>query len=476
MACLSYKFLSLTVFQIVSSQVVPPINPVIKETQELYRNLKQFECPSDLVGKTRLVDHGIKSTYQVSNKMAFTGRAEVCLPLPESIKQKLKSVILIYSLKINVDINVWGTICFAPDEYTAHSMCASLHYSNLGKMDEVLSPEDIDGVYKSANKSQLLFMNNLVCVGGIYNDLTECTYDLENEGRNACKRKTDVYLKCGKRDYKPFICPSGKLGKTRLVDHKNRSTYAESNKSAWTGRVEVCQPLPPSIGISLNVWGTICHAPDKDTAHSMCASLHYSKLGRMKSILRSEDISDVYNPAEEDQPTLMNNLACKAATLTNLRKCEYDLENRGKDSCKRETDVYLTCEERQECLLCRKSEENCNFEVMFNTKERCNAQEIFCVFKWTIFDDEEIPDVTFMGCSDEDCWTFLNSCKKQTDRKCYCHDCKATNCTAIFLDMYRVNSVVIATPFASFMADLMGKFNFLMRLLLLDFSALASLF
>ena len=201
----------------------------------------------------------------------------------------------------------------------------------------------------------------------------------------TAEQQTEALL----RKYAPYECPSNRVGKTRVVAHTANKKYKTVKKQALKGRVEVCLPTPPSFNVTMNLWGTICSRPDKDTATAMCGSLFYSDIGRTKEVLDSKDIDGVFSPANKNQPLFMNNIVCADRATTNLTECTYDLENDGENACTRDTDLYLHCEERVECPLCENAQ-SCDFQIILRKTKRCTHNKIYCVRQETIFNDTSL--------------------------------------------------------------------------------------
>ena len=275
----------------------------------------------------------------------------------------------------------------------------------------------------------------------------------------------------GDEEISPYICKPSLVGKTRLVYAKINDTYEMSLKESMTGRVEVCLSAPPSFGIDAYFWGTVCSRRiNLDSLNAICSSLHYNNIAKIGFQYRPQEVAADFESAMPDQPTFMNNLDCSEADVSDMTKCNYDIENTGEDECGHLTDTYIECTDRIQCNVCLE-EESCNFDLISYQTERCSASEIYCVRQVTTFGDGAVIDV--MGCSEKSCEEHFESC--QDGAQCLCNDCVGNNCNLLFLELLEINIDLLGTSMVESFGYLMEMTNFFMRLILFDITAWMSL-
>ena len=269
----------------------------------------------------------------------------------------------------------------------------------------------------------------------------------------------------GDEDVSPYICEPSLVGKTRLVYAKIKDTYEMSLKESMKGRVEVC--LPASFGIDANFWGTVCsNHISQESLNAFCSSLHYNDIAKILSELRPQQVAAVFESANFDQPTFMNKVDCSEADVSDMTECNYDIENIGEDACGHETDIYIECTDRIQCNVCLEGQ-SCNFNLISNQTQRCSAAESYCVRKVTTLEDGEVIDV--MGCSEESCEEYFESCQDGT--KCLCNDCLGNNCNLMFLELIQINIDQLGTSLVESFSYLVKTTNLFMRLFLFDANA-----
>ena len=267
-----------------------------------------------------------------------------------------------------------------------------------------------------------------------------------------------------------YTCPSSLKGRTRLVNHTITSSYDAAPKNSMIGRVEVCMPITASLTTSSHYWGTICSKRMDHTTHdAICASLHYTDIGKILALVPARQIPRDYESAAYDQPTFLNKLACANGTTNNLAECTYETASTFED-CSHFTDIYLECVERIECNVC-KDGTSCNFESVVKETDRCSNLDTLCV-RTLVEKDGKKED--FMGCSETTCLDRLAACESGTT--CLCNDCAHGNCNSMFLDLLEVNNFQIVNGMVEMFSKIQKSFNFGMRLFWCDISAWLSLF